>query len=183
VTAPCTATSLRKDGSTAPLEISAILLRDGQGKPESILGVVADVSERRRAEEVERRTQRLESLGLLAGGIAHDFNNLLTGVFGFIELAQQSARDPELEALLRCASEPLARARSLTQQLLTFAKGGQPARRVAPIAGVIRSAVRFALAGTPYHLPLPGLALQAHRVRRAISRLAVVRSSVRTEPV
>lgn len=140
--------SVRKDGSSYPLEISAIVLRDGQGRPESLLGVVADVSERKKAEELARRTQRLESLGLLAGGLAHDFNNLLTGVFGFIELAQTGVHDPELEELLRCASEPLARARALTQQLLTFAKGGQPARRVAPLAPVIASAVRFALAGT-----------------------------------
>ncbi len=141
-------TSVRRDGCTFPLEVSAVLLRDTQGRPESILGVVADVSERKRTEELARRSQRLEALGLLAGGIAHDFNNLLTGVFGFIELAQQSAREPELQELLRCAGEPLARARSLTLQLLTFAKGGQPARRVAPLAGVVESAVRFALAGT-----------------------------------
>ena len=96
-----------------------------------MLVTLLDVTERERIEEELRKAQRLESLGLVAGGIAHDFNNLLTAVFGQVELARGhleagSPAAPELDVALSA----LARSRDLTRQLLTFATGGAPARKI-----------------------------------------------------
>jgi PAS domain S-box-containing protein len=140
--------SRRRDGSDYPASVSAVLLRDPQGRPESILGVIEDISSRKKTEAALQRTQHLESLGLLAGGIAHDFNNLLAGIFGFVELAMDLSTEPEVKELLAETGQVQARARALTQQLLTFAKGGQPTRRVGPIATLLRDTVRFATSGT-----------------------------------
>ena len=67
----------------------------------------------------------MESLGVLAGGIAHDFNNLLTVIMGYISLAKISIDDPQTALELLNKSEKASwQAKSLTQQLLTFARGG-----------------------------------------------------------
>jgi signal transduction histidine kinase/GAF domain-containing protein/CheY-like chemotaxis protein len=96
------------------------------GEPRRFVGVVADVTERRKIEERLRERARLESVGLLAGGVAHDFNNLLTGIIGNSSLALDSmdgcdpAR-PMLEAVVS-ASE---RAAALTRQMLAYSGQGR----------------------------------------------------------
>ena len=95
------------------------------------------------------RTSRLESLGLLAGGIAHDFNNLLTVVMGNLSLARLDEKmDPESIESLRDAEKAVVRARDLTQQLLTFAKGGAPIRAAVALPDVVREVAEFSLRGS-----------------------------------
>ncbi|HEU5078350.1 MAG TPA: ATP-binding protein [Opitutaceae bacterium] len=102
--------------------------------------------------EVER-SSRLEALGVLAGGIAHDFNNLLTVVVGNVTLAQTEVPpSSEVATLLKEAINGAMRARDLTQQLLTFARGGDPVRAAISLPEVIREAAEFALHGSPVAL-------------------------------
>jgi hypothetical protein len=73
------------------------------------------------------RAGKLDSLGLLAGGIAHDFNNLLTVLIGNMSLLRlDTTLSPDSARSLSQAEKAAARARDLTQQLLTFAKGCAP---------------------------------------------------------
>ena len=96
-----------------------------------------------------QRAGRLESLGLLAGGIAHDFNNLLTVVIGNLSLARMDAKmEPESESSLRDAQNAASRAKDLTQQLLTFAKGGAPVQAAVLLQDVVREVAQFALRGS-----------------------------------
>ncbi len=76
-----------------------------------------------------QRTQKLESVGLLAGGIAHDFNNLLTGIIGNIHLAKLTSPSEKMTLLLDAIENASQRAQELTRQLLTFSKGGGPYQR------------------------------------------------------
>ena len=96
------------------------------------------------------RVRNLESLGVLAGGIAHDFNNFLTVVQGNIELAKmQLGPDSAVQEILDDSAAACQRAAFLSSQLLTFAKGGAPVRRVVSIAKLIMDAVQLARAGSP----------------------------------
>lgn len=104
-------------------------------------------SERATVEQYLQQTQKLESLGVLAGGIAHDFNNLLSGVFGFMDLARSRVLDEKAYEYLSRAGDSIERAKGLTQQLLTFSKGGEPIRRLVPVAPLIRETCDFALSG------------------------------------
>ncbi|MFA5265167.1 MAG: ATP-binding protein [Opitutaceae bacterium] len=92
------------------------------------------------------RSSRLESLGVLAGGIAHDFNNLLTVIIGNVGLARME-RDVEASAgpLLAEVEYGAQRARTLTQQLLTFARGGNPVRNAQPIGSIVRESCMNAI--------------------------------------
>jgi hypothetical protein len=82
-----------------------------------------DVTARRRAEAERLRAQRFEALGRLAAGVAHDFNNLLAVMLGAVELSVDAipADDP-LRDDLAAAATAARRGRSLTRQLLTFAR-------------------------------------------------------------
>jgi two-component system cell cycle sensor histidine kinase/response regulator CckA len=103
-----------------------------------VVAIILDLTEKKRMEEEMRKSEHLESLGLLAGGIAHDFNNLLSGIFGYVGLAQEYARDNrELKDCLSKAMEVFGQAKSLTQQLFTFSRGGSPVRKIASIAELL----------------------------------------------
>jgi signal transduction histidine kinase len=98
--------------------------------------------------ELQRAT-RLESLGLLAGGIAHDFNNLLTVIIGNLSMVTLgSDLEPEAKGHVSAASRATLRARDLTQQLLTFAKGGSPVRTALSLAELVQEVADFVLRGT-----------------------------------
>lgn len=116
--------------------------------------VSRDITERRRMDEERLRATKLESVGVLAGGIAHDFNNILTAVFANIGLAKMlsakegSGSNPTTVERLTAAEKACLRARDLTKQLLTFAKGGTPVKNRASISRFINETAEFALRGS-----------------------------------
>ena len=98
-----------------------------------------------------QQAEKLKSIGVLAGGISHDFNNLLAGMFGYIDIAHEYLQEGDTinaQVKLAKAMAVFDRAKNLTHQLLTFAKGGTPIRSVQPIDGIVRKAVEFALSGS-----------------------------------
>jgi PAS domain S-box-containing protein len=114
---------LRKDGSQIWLENRARVVRwDGEI---AIMAVLADVTERRQAEEALRHAQRMEAVGKLTGGVAHDFNNLLAVIMGNAELARDrlGQDDPTIRAIADAAQ----RGADLTRRLLAFSRQ-QPLR-------------------------------------------------------
>lgn len=117
---------------------------------DEVLAIVRDITELRKLEEEVSKTQRLESLGLLAGGIAHDFNNILTTILGHISLAKipDAQRHYDTELLLEEVERAAVRAKGLTRQLLTFSKGGAPIKRAASLADIVIDSATFALRGS-----------------------------------
>jgi PAS domain S-box-containing protein len=126
----------RCDGSWIWVEATGIRFRGSDGR-ERVIGVARDISARLEAERVRlelesqlQRSQRLESLGVLAGGIAHDFNNLLTPILGSAAV-QTGTEAQDRDTLLRRLETIHAsarRAKALTDQMLSYA-GRSAARR------------------------------------------------------
>ncbi|MHB1587969.1 MAG: PAS domain-containing hybrid sensor histidine kinase/response regulator [Acidiferrobacteraceae bacterium] len=110
--------------------------------------VFRDVTKKYQHDQELIKVQKLESVGVLAGGIAHDFNNLLTAVMGNIALVKLTASGVERQTLLAEAEAACLRARDLTQQLLTFANGGAPIRRVCGIAPLLKAITTLGLSGS-----------------------------------
>ncbi|MCP4624390.1 MAG: hybrid sensor histidine kinase/response regulator, partial [bacterium] len=103
----------------------------------------------RQANEELQKMQRLESIGMLAGGIAHDFNNLLGGILGNIDMARDfiDNRESAVKYIDR-ALAAFARAKDLTQQLLTFSKGGAPNKDTVSIDTLLEETKALALSGS-----------------------------------
>jgi PAS domain S-box-containing protein len=143
----------KKNGSLCSTIASAeILVIEGE---QCILSFFYDITELKQAEESRRaledqlnQRQKLDSLGVLAGGIAHDFNNLLAGIFGNIDLARSSSKDAKTAEYLEATLATINRARSLTLQLLTFAKGGYPLQKITPLTPFLQDTAHFALSGS-----------------------------------
>jgi len=101
-------------------------LRDAVGRVRQMLGVCVDITALKRSEDALRRSEKLESLGLLAGGLAHDFGNLLTPVLGHAELLLRklepgSAQRAHAETIRQAAE----RASELIHQLLVVSGRGE----------------------------------------------------------
>lgn len=118
---------------------------DEEGGATGIVVVFRDPQEMTLTPEEIIRANRFDSLGQLAGGIAHDFNNLLTTILGGISTAKDNRDYTKLED----AESACMAAKSLTRQLLTFAKGGASAtQQVVATDDLLHDAVRIAAAGT-----------------------------------
>jgi len=146
---PASTVLLSRDGAERLIADSGAPIRNSDGEIIGMVLVFRDVTEKRRLEEEIVKSQKLESLGVLAGGIAHDFNNILTAIIGNASLARlsMSAEDTSY-AVLDDIEKAAMRARSLTQQLLTFSKGGAPIKKITPLNDIIRDTVQFALSGS-----------------------------------
>ncbi len=139
-----------KKGAKGQVRILEIRVEatDWNEKPARLL-MLRDVTERKRAEEEMLKTEKLESLELVAGGIAHDFNNLLTGTIANISLAKMHTKPGHnLYEALRNAEKAAAGAKHLTQQLLTFTRGGDPVKRPTSLGMLLKDSVALALSGS-----------------------------------
>ncbi|MEW6382089.1 MAG: response regulator [bacterium] len=112
-----------------------------------ILGI--DRTERRKMEEERQKAQRLESIGVLAGGIAHDFRNILVGIVGNLSLLRLYLEpDENISNLLDQAENASRRATDLSQQLLTFARGGAPVKEISSVSELLKDSAGFVLKGS-----------------------------------
>lgn len=150
---------IRKDGLEIIIADSAAPIRDRDSNVVGIVLVFRDVTAQYRMEQEMQKLEKVETLGLLAGGIAHDFNNLLTSIMGNASLVKmQVGTEHESFARLTDVEQATKRAEDLTQQLLTFAKGGAPIRKIASIAEIAKEACSFALSGSTtrcmYDIPI-----------------------------
>ena len=164
---------LKKNGDFLWAVVRATAIRDEQGKLQYWIGIIEDVTERKKAkealeesekryrdildsikdEEKERKrlesqvrhAQKMEAIGTLAGGIAHDFNNLLMGFQGNISLMMMDLEDehPHQE-FLHNMENYVKRGSDLTRQILGFARGGKYEVRTTDINTLIdKSAAMF----------------------------------------
>lgn len=155
----CEVRMMKKDGTLFWARLEAIVSQDDDGSQVCRL-TMSDISARKQAEDEHlklehlkleqqiQQTQKLESLGVLASGIAHDFNNLMGGIFGYIDLAMEKSTDPIITQYLTKAMTTIERARGLTGQLLTFAKGGAPVQKITALFPFVEETVHFALSGS-----------------------------------
>ena len=109
------------EGVSHTLSTKKTLFIDESGG-KRIVGVIRDLTERKRLDEQLRQVQKLESVGLLAGGIAHDFNNLLTPILAYCQILLRGELAPEVKKMLADVEHAAEHLKRLTQQLLAFGR-------------------------------------------------------------
>jgi PAS domain S-box-containing protein len=114
---------LTRDRRELVIEARWSLLSDKAGRPESVLAVNTDVTDKKKIEGQFMRAQRMESIGILAGGIAHDLNNILSPIIMSIDLLKASSTDPQASAILRTIEISAHRGADIVQQVLSFGRG------------------------------------------------------------
>ncbi|MBF0502691.1 MAG: PAS domain S-box protein [Candidatus Riflebacteria bacterium] len=140
---------ISRDGTERLISDSGAPIKDRNSLTIGVVLVFRDMTERQKLLDAAQRNDKLDALGVLAGGIAHDFNNLLAGIFGYIDLARSiNTADDEVANCLDKAIAVFNRAKDLTQQLLTFSKGGAPVRKTGQLEPLLRKSVSFALSGS-----------------------------------
>jgi PAS domain S-box-containing protein len=129
--------------------MSVAPIMDQNGRLYGAILVVRDMAEKLKLEEELIKSERMESIGILAGGIAHDFNNVLGAILGNISLAKMYLdADEKSRHILERAEKASNRAKELTQQLLTFSKGGAPIKKASYLPEMLKETVLFMLSGS-----------------------------------
>lgn len=148
-------TLIARNGSTKEISSNAAPIFDTASQVVGIVLVLRDITDKREREREIMKIKKLESVGVLAGGIAHDFNNILSAILGNINLARLDLQaDSQPAILLQEAEKAAVRASHLTQQLLTFSKGGEPLLETTNLAGIINDNAKFVLRGSSIHYNL-----------------------------
>lgn len=107
------------------IELHVIPILGTDGRCELIVEWVRDITNRKKAEDHIRQSEKMKSIGQLAGGVAHDFNNQLTGIMGYADMLRARLEDPNLKRYTENILVASRRSRDLTQKLLAFARKGQ----------------------------------------------------------
>ena len=136
-----------KNGTTVWCEITASFARDDHQRPTGILGVLRDISQRRKElaekEELQRqlaRSKKMEAIGTLAGGVAHDLNNILSGILSYPELLLLDlADDSPLRKPIETIQESGKKAAAIVQDLLTLARRGVAVSEVVNLNDIVNS--------------------------------------------
>ncbi len=116
-------TYVRKDGSRVSVSLNITAMLDEEGEITGFLGIVTDITEKKKLEQQFLRAQRIESVGTLAGGIAHDLNNVLTPIIMSIELLRLTHPNERTLSILGNIESSARRGADLVRQILTFARG------------------------------------------------------------
>ncbi len=143
---------ITKAGAQLAVEGQAAPIRNEADQTIGVVLVLRDVIEQRKLEGELLKTQRLESLGLMAGGIAHKFNNLLAVIISNISLIKlRTQKENNIYGKLETVEKTAWKAADAAQQLLTFAKGGAPIKKTCSVVEIITTATELVVKSFNVH--------------------------------
>ena len=165
------------------LSVRGHVFLDSDGQPQRMIGVVADITEKKRLAEQLLRNQRLESLGSLAGGVAHDLNNILTPIMMSVQLLPLtlSQINPRSKELLQMLENNVQRGSALVQQVLSFARGIEGKRGIVQVGHLIKDIKQIATETFPKSIEiqtnvpsnLPTAIADATQIHQVLLNLAI----------
>ena len=120
------------------------LMRDESGKPESILVINTDITEKKQIEGQLLRAQRMENIGALAAGVAHDLNNVLGPILMVGGLIRDELASEESKAMLDTATASAQRGAEMVKQILSFARGASGERMLLQVGHLVKEMGKLA---------------------------------------
>lgn len=150
-------------GETREVMFDKATFENADGEVAGLIGVITDITERKRAEEERirletqlRQAQKMEAIAILAGGIAHDFNNILGAIIGNAELIQLFDVEQDSKMYSRLEEVLIAgrRARDLVQHILTFSRRTEHDKQPISLASIVKEVIKFLRASLPTTIEL-----------------------------
>jgi PAS domain S-box-containing protein len=142
----------RRDGSAIMVRLSVRPITDAAGRVECYDGLVEDVTERQRHDELLRRNERMATLGTTLAGVAHELNNPLAAIMGFAQLLLKKSWSADDRAALEAINHEAIRSATIVRDLLALTRRRDGARKmpinVNDIIGYIARTRRYALETT-----------------------------------
>lgn len=132
------------------------LVRDSAGRPQSLLEVNTDITEKKQLEDQFYQAQRLESLGQLASGVAHDLGNVLTPIQGIAQLLRISLPDLDepTQEYIEILEKSAKRGTTMVNQILTFAQGSPDEGTTIDITTLLKEVIDVARQGIPNNIEI-----------------------------
>jgi PAS domain S-box-containing protein len=132
------------DGRPIPVELELREVRDADGRVSTYLGVITDLTERRRFQQQLVQSGKLAAIGELSAGVAHEINNPLFAILGLVEFllkdAQPGTKAHERLELIQTTAHEI---KQITRALLDFARESSDERRVVALDEVVRETVEL----------------------------------------
>lgn len=117
---------LTRDGRGITVACRKALKYDKVGAPGMILEISRDITEKLRAEEALRNTEKLAAMGRVAGIIAHEINNPLEAILNIFHLLRHHrSLDNEASEYARMAEHELLRVAHIVKHTLSFYRESQ----------------------------------------------------------
>jgi two-component system NtrC family sensor kinase len=140
------------DGTPVPVEIDLHDLRDANGCVYAHIGVITDLTERRRFQQQLLQSGKLAAIGELAAGVAHEVNNPLFAILGLVEFLLKDAEPgTKPHDRLQLIQSTALEIKEIVRSLLDFARESSNERAVVALDEVIRETVTLVSRTTAGH--------------------------------
>lgn len=150
------------------------LIRDAAGRPDSLLVINTDITERKELEAQFLRAQRMDTIGSLAGGMVHDLNNALAPILMGVQWLRRRGGDDEARKMFDIIEANTHRGADMARQVLLLARGrAADKERLAPahliqelqriLASTFPSTIRLGVLVPPDVWPIRGNTTQLHQ--------------------
>lgn len=149
----------RRDGTPLNVRLSVRPRLDANGEIETWDGIVEDVTERQRLEELRRRSERMATIGTTLAGVAHELNNPLAAIMGFAQLLLKKSWPSEDRAALETINHEAIRSATIVKDLLALARKRDVEKRVRTD---VNDVVGYIARTRRYALETAGIACQLH---------------------
>ncbi len=130
------------DGKVIQLHTIGSLIYDEAGEPLCLFGMVQNISEKKQAEELLRKSEKLSAAGQLAAGIAHEIRNPLTALKGFAKLLLRAENETRVRYFNIMQSE-FDRIELILGELLLLAKPQTPQYKMNHLSHIIQEVVEL----------------------------------------
>jgi PAS domain S-box-containing protein len=110
------------DGSSRDMSGYAAPLFDESGAVRGAVAAFIDITDRKRAEEALRKTEKLAFAGRMAASLSHEINNPLEAVTDALYLLQRASSLEQVREFATIAQEELARVSAIANQTLRFSR-------------------------------------------------------------
>jgi len=122
VTIPLTLRLLRKDHTTLWVEHKCLPIYDGKGQLIAVEGIIRDISQRKKLEQMASTFDRMNMVGSMAATVAHEIRNPMTTVRGYLQLLERKEKYQTEKEKFRLMIEEIDRANSIIREYLALSR-------------------------------------------------------------